>query len=42
MIDYVCVELNMIGMIRKLNIEELGFSDHMLLIVEIGEWYLEI
>ena len=41
-IDYVCVEMNLIGMIRKLNIEELGFSDHMLLIVERSSmmWYV--
>ena len=40
-IDYVCVEGNMMQMVKKFSIEELGFSDHMILKVELGGIYEE-
>ena len=38
-IDFLCVECNLIHMVKKFIISELGCSDHMILNVELGEVY---
>ena len=38
-IDFLCVECNLMHMVKKFSIEELGCSDHMILNVELGGIY---